>query len=159
MTNEQEAFMRGYMAALKEKAQKDEPGLLDQQRMAYRAIRSGDRLPSNLIATPALVGDRAMEGFKSGFLQSLIWAIVGAVAGLGVGSTIGAPLQGTLAGGALGGALGYPVGSTMGQLGADKRFLAQRGLEASRPLPLKELLLHPALSAAAPITSYTRIRQ
>ncbi len=148
--------MRGYLAALREK---NDPSLLDQQVTSYKAIRSGEELPANLVANPELIGNRAVEGFKSGFLQSVIWAILGAVAGLGVGSTVGIPMQGAAAGGALGSALGYPIGNTVGQLGADRRFLAQRGLEASRPLPLKEALLHPAMSAAAPISSFTRIRR
>ena len=156
MTKEQEAFMRGYMAALKERSG---PSLLDQQILGHRAVRGGDNLPANLVADPELIGDRSVEGVRSGFLQSIIWAIVGAMAGLGVGSTVGAPLQGAAAGGALGSALGYPIGNVAGQLGADRRYLAQRGIVASRPLPLKEVLLHPALSSAAPITSYTRLRR
>lgn len=156
MTKEQQiAFMRGYMAALKEKGG---PGLLDQQILAHKTIRQGEEVPQNLVASPELVADRAAEGFKSGFMSSLVWAILGAMAGLGIGASVGTPLQGAAAGGAIGGALGYPVGNTVGQLGADRRYLAKRGLIASRPVPLKEVLLHPAVSAAAPMTSYTKLR-
>lgn len=152
----QEAFMKGYLAAMRERS---EPSLVDQQLTAHRAIRAADEGPGSLITAPGLIGDRAVEGVKSGFLQGLIWAIIGGITGFGLGATVGAPLQGAVAGGTLAGAIGYPIGNSMGQLKADKRHLAKRGLTASRPIPIRELALRPSLSAAAPVTSFTKIRE
>ncbi len=90
--------------------------------------------------------------------MSCITALAGGLVGLGLGAAVGIPAEGALAGAGLGAAAGFPLGNAKGQLGADKAYLSNKGLKASNPFPVKELMLRPSISAAMPLSSYLSIK-
>lgn len=147
----QQAFIKGFEAGLKYRK-------TDRGIPQYTAVRANDSGIGSLIADPKLIGDRSISGVSSGLIASLVGAIVTGLIGAGVGSAIGMPAQGALAGAALGGAGAYSVGQAKGQLDADRRYLADKGYEASVPVPVKELALRPSISAVLPLSSYVKIK-
>jgi len=107
-------------------AKKEEPGWGAKQMAASRAMRGDitDKTLSNkLVADSKLVGDR-IKG-----------QLVGGGYGLGVGIPAGYavykatknPLAGVMTG-----AVSYGIGATAGQYKADKKHLANKGIDMSR---------------------------
>ena len=144
----QEAFVQGYLKGLAEK---------DRAPSSYEVMR---KTPTGLGAAQVnneLFKDRIVGGTQEGLMSGIMAAIASGLIGLGLGATIGAPVEGAATLAALGGALGYAGGNAKGQLKADKKYLNRRGLIAKRPLPVKELALNPTLSAAVPVSSYSKI--
>lgn len=137
-----DAFAAGYAAAVRER-----------ERDPLPEIKNTGIAESDLFAA------RSTTGLQQGVVGGLASAILGGLIGLGLGSLIGLPVQSAATGAGLGAALGFPIGSARGQLSADKKHLSNKGIEARTPIPAKELLLNPGLSAAIARTSYTSLRR
>jgi hypothetical protein len=150
----QEAFIRGFEAGTRYRREPEEESVPQ-----YSLVRGGDSGVGMVTADKSLYKDRVVSAATTGTLASLVTAIVSGLLGLGVGSAVGMPVQGALAGTALGGSLGYLGGSAKGQLDADHRFLAEKGYSAKYPVPVKELMLRPGISAALPLASFARIKK
>lgn len=149
----QEAFVRGFEAGMR---YRPEP---EDAVPQYSLVRGGDSGVGMVTADPRLYKDRVVSAASAGTIASIVTAVVSGLLGLGVGSAVGMPAQGALAGAAIGGSLGYLGGSTKGQLDADHRYLADKGYAAKYPIPVKELLLRPGISAALPIASFAKIKK
>jgi len=136
-----EAFAAGYAAAEKERT----PALPEVKNTG--------------LAEPELFAARSSMGLQQSVAGGIAAAIISGLVGLGLGAIIGLPVQGAAAGAGLGAALGIPLGAARGQLAADKKHLSSKNIEARNPVPVKELLLNPGLSAALARTSYTTLRR
>ena len=150
----QEAFIRGFEAGMQYKHEPEEPAVPQ-----YSLVRGGESGVGAVTADKHLYKDRIISAASAGTIASIVTAIVSGLLGLGVGSAVGMPAQWALAGAALGGSLGYMGGSTKGQLDADQRYLADKGYSAKYPVPVKELMLRPGISAALPISSFAKIKK
>lgn len=105
------------------------------QKGIARAMRAGDKGLSKYLAHDELIGARQRRGLSG--------ALKGGAGGVGAGALAGliaslaskgkiSPGAGALGGGALGGSLGMAGGQIRGMHGADKEFLAKRGIKPTK---------------------------
>jgi hypothetical protein len=117
---------------------------------------------------------RNKEAFKKAAIYGLIGLLLGAGTGAGIGALVGDPVTGAAAGGSVGGSAGAGTGalsggllgsiagitsgSAHGQAVADKKILAEHGITAKMPIPVRSFMLPYILGTVLPTSSHASLK-